>query len=240
VPSTDREAVRCLLSEMRAHIDVLIPRGGKSLVERVQREARVPVIGHLDGNCHIYIDASADPAMALAVVLNAKLRRTGVCGALESLLIHAALADSLAPKLVAALLAQDCEIRGDAAIQAVDPRVRAATETDWSTEYLAKIISIKLVNDTQAAIDHINHYGSHHTDAIISEHHGSVQLFLRRVDSAIVIHNASTQFADGSEFGFGAEIGIATDRLHARGPVGIEQLTSYQYRIHGHGQIRPL
>lgn len=240
VPSTDRDAVGYLLSDMAHLINVLIPRGGKSLVERVKRDARVAVIGHLDGNCHIYIDASAKTEMAINVVLNAKLRRPSVCGALESILIHRNQLQTLTPTLVNTLLSAGCEVRGDSYIQALDSRVVPANELDWSAEYLDRIVSIKVVGSVSDAILHINRYGSHHTDSIISEDHQVVQRFFSEIESAIVMHNTSTQFADGGEFGFGAEIGISTDRLHARGPVGIEQLTSYQYRVHGHGQIRPL
>lgn len=230
VPTTDREAVACMLT-MHEFIDVIIPRGGKSLTERVRRDARVPTLLHLDGNCHIYVDAKADHATAKRIVINAKLRRTGVCGALETLLIHESCLTTIAPELVADLLAQGCELRGDAAICALDARIKPASEEDWSTEYLAPILAIKTVTDVNAAIAHINQYGSHHTEAIITEDAGVAQQFLRRVDSAIVMVNASTQFADGGEFGFGAEMGIATGRLHARGPVGAPELTTYKYCI---------
>lgn len=230
VPTTDREAVAHMLS-MHDYIDVIIPRGGKSLTERVRNDARVPTLLHLDGNCHIYVDARADDATAHRVVLNAKLRRTGVCGALETLLIHKDCLTTIAPILVADLLAQHCELRGDAAICALDARIVPATEDDWSTEYLAPILAIKVVEDARSAIAHINHHGSHHTDAIITEDTATAQQFLNEVDSAIVLVNASTQFADGGEFGFGAEMGIATGRLHARGPVGAPELTTYKYRI---------
>ncbi|MBX9726880.1 MAG: glutamate-5-semialdehyde dehydrogenase [Rickettsiales bacterium] len=230
VPTTDREAVAHMLT-MHDYIDVIIPRGGKSLTERVRNDARVPTLLHLDGNCHIYVDARADATTAKRVVLNAKLRRTGVCGALETLLIHRDCLTTIAPIIVADLLAQHCELRGDAAICALDVRILPATEEDWSTEYLAPILAIKVVEDVNAAITHINHYGSHHTDAIITEDVAAAQQFLNEVDSAIVLVNASTQFADGGEFGFGAEMGIATGRLHARGPVGAPELTTYKYRI---------
>lgn len=230
VPTTDREAVALMLT-MNDYIDVIIPRGGKSLTERVRNEARVPTLLHLDGNCHTYIDARADDATAHRVVVNAKLRRTGVCGATESLLIHRDCVSTIAPVLIADLLEKGCELRGDAAICALDARITPATEEDWATEYLAPILSIKTVEDVAAAIAHINHYGSHHTDAIITEDAATAERFLREVDSAIVLVNASTQFADGGEFGFGAEIGIATGRLHARGPVGAPELTTYKYRV---------
>jgi glutamate-5-semialdehyde dehydrogenase len=239
VPTTDREAVRYLLAEMADTIDVVVPRGGKGLIERVQREARVPVIGHLDGNCHVYVDRDADLAMACSVVLNAKLRRTGICGAAETLLVdQAAVSTHLAP-LIEALLAAGCEVRGDALSQAVDSRVQAATEDDWYTEYLDAIIAVKVVADVDAACAHIAHYGSAHTESIITNNDATAECFLSQVDSAIVLHNASTQFADGGEFGMGAEIGISTDKFHARGPVGVEQLTSYKYVVRGKGQVRP-
>jgi glutamate-5-semialdehyde dehydrogenase len=239
VPTTDREAVRYLLAEMADTIDVVVPRGGKGLIERVQREARVPVIGHLDGNCHVYVDRDADLAMACSVVLNAKLRRTGICGAAETLLVdQAAVSTHLAP-LIEALLAAGCEVRGDALSQAVDSRVQAATEDDWYTEYLDAIIAVKVVADVDAACAHIAHYGSAHTESIITNNDATAACFLSQVDSAIVLHNASTQFADGGEFGMGAEIGISTDKFHARGPVGVEQLTSYKYVVRGKGQVRP-
>ena len=239
VPTTDREAVRHLLAEMTDYIDVVVPRGGKSLIERVRREARVPVIGHLDGNCHVYVDRDADLAMAIAVVLNAKLRRTGVCGAAETLLVDAGAPSGHLPALLGALLDAGCEVRGDAASQAADKRVRPATELDWSTEYLDKIIAVRVVSGVDAAIEHIGRYGSAHTESIITANAATAERFLAAVDSAIVLHNASTQFADGAEFGMGAEIGISTDRFHARGPVGLEQLTSYKYVVRGTGQVRP-
>jgi glutamate-5-semialdehyde dehydrogenase len=239
VPTTDREAVRYLLAEMADTIDVVVPRGGKGLIERVQREARVPVIGHLDGNCHVYVDQDADLAMACSIVLNAKLRRTGICGAAETLLVdEAAVSTHLAP-LIEALLAAGCEVRGDALSQAVDSRVRAATEDDWYTEYLDSIIAVKVVAGVDAACAHIAHYGSAHTESIVTNNDATAERFLSQVDSAIVLHNASTQFADGGEFGMGAEIGISTDKFHARGPVGVEQLTSYKYVVRGKGQVRP-
>jgi glutamate-5-semialdehyde dehydrogenase len=239
VPTTDRAAVGEMLSGMGQYLDVLVPRGGKSLVARVQSEARVPVIGHLEGNCHVYVDRGADLAMARSVVLNAKLRRTGICGAAETLLVdRACVATHLAP-LVGDLLAAGCEVRGDETVQAVDRRVRAATEEDWHTEYLDAIIAVRVVDGVDAAIAHIARYGSAHTEAIVTADEARAARFLARVDSAIVLHNASTQFADGGEFGMGAEIGISTDRFHARGPVGVEQLTSYKYVVHGTGQVRP-
>ncbi len=239
VPTTDRAAVGHMLADMREFIDVIVPRGGKPLIERVQREARVPVIGHLEGVCHVYVDRGADLDMALRIVLNAKLRRTGVCGAAETLLIDAANASRHLPPLVQALLAAGCEVRGDEATQAADARVKAAVEADWSAEYLDAIIAVKVVEDVDAAISHIARYGSKHTDCIVTGDGAAAARFLSRVDSAIVLHNASTQFADGGEFGMGAEIGISTDKFHARGPVGVEQLVSYKYLIQGSGQIRP-
>jgi glutamate-5-semialdehyde dehydrogenase len=239
VPTRDRAAVGMMLSGLDGAIDVLVPRGGKSLVARVQAEARVPVFAHLEGVCHVYVDAKAKLAMAKSIVLNAKMRRTGVCGAAETLLVDRAGAAKLLKPLVVMLLEAGCEIRGDAAVQAVDPRVKAASEADWSTEYLDAVITAGVVDGVAAAIAHIERYGSHHTDAIVTEDKAAAEKFLREVDSAIVLHNASTQFADGGEFGFGAEIGIATGRLHARGPIGVEQLTTFNYRVHGNGQTRP-
>jgi glutamate-5-semialdehyde dehydrogenase len=218
---------------------VIVPRGGKGLVGRVQSEARVPVFAHLEGVCHVYVDKAADPAMAQRIVLNAKMRRTGVCGAAETLLVDRAAAPAQLEPLVKMLLDAGCEVRGDAATQAVDPRVKRASEDDWSTEYLDAIIAVKAVDGVDAAIEHIERYGSHHTDAIVTADAAAAEKFFNEVDSAIVLHNASTQFADGGEFGFGAEIGIATGRMHARGPVGVEQLTSFKYRVRGSGQIRP-
>jgi glutamate-5-semialdehyde dehydrogenase len=238
VPTRDRAAVGWMLSGLEGTIDVIVPRGGKGLVSRVQKDARVPVFAHLEGLCHVYVDAAADGAMAEAVVLNAKLRRTGVCGAAETLLVDRAGRERLLRPLVAMLLDQGCEVRGDALTQAVDRRVVPATPQDWSTEYLDAIIAVKVVDGVEAAIDHIARYGSHHTDAIVTADAATAERFLREVDSAIVLHNASTQFADGGEFGFGAEIGIATGRVHARGPVGIEQLCTFKYRVRGAGQIR--
>lgn len=239
VPTRDRAAVGLMLSGLDGNIDVIVPRGGKSLVARVQAEARVPVFAHLEGVCHVYVDKAASLEMAKKIVLNAKMRRTGVCGAAETLLVDRAGAGSQLKPLVEMLIAAGCEIRGDKATLAVDKRVKPASEEDWSTEYLDAIIAVKVVDNVEAAIDHIERYGSHHTDAIITEDQATAEKFLREVDSAIVLHNASTQFADGGEFGFGAEIGIATGRLHARGPVGVDQLTTFKYRIHGNGQTRP-
>ena len=239
VPTTDRAAVGEMLARMNDYIDVLVPRGGKSLVARVQAEARVPVIGHLEGNCHVYVDRDADLAMARQLVVNAKMRRTGICGAAETLLIDAACVATHLQPILDDLIAAGCEVRGDATVQAADARVRPATEQDWYTEYLDAIIAARVVNGVDEAIAHIERYGSSHTEAIVTANAATAQHFLSRVDSAIVLHNASTQFADGGEFGMGAEIGISTDRFHARGPVGVEQLTSYKYRVHGSGQLRP-
>ena len=240
VDTTDRDAVGLMLEGLGGAIDVIVPRGGKSLVERVQKEARVPVFAHLEGICHVYVDKAADPDMARAIVLNAKMRRTGICGAAETLLVDEAAADRLLRPLVKALLDAACEVRGDAATRAVDARVREATEADWHTEYLDAIISVKLVAGVRGAMEHIAKYGSQHTEAIVTEDAATAEAFLREVDSAIVLHNASTQFADGGEFGMGAEIGIATGRFHARGPVGVEQLTTFKYAVRGNGQIRPV
>jgi glutamate-5-semialdehyde dehydrogenase len=239
VPTRDRAAVGMMLAGLDGAIDVIVPRGGKDLVARVQREARVPVFAHLEGVCHVYIDGKATLPMAKSIVLNAKMRRTGVCGAAETLLVDRAAAAKMLKPLVAMLIEAGCEIRGDGAVAAADSRVKPASEADWSTEYLDAIITAGLVDGVDAAIAHIERYGSHHTDAIVTEDKAAAEKFLREVDSAIVLHNASTQFADGGEFGFGAEIGIATGRLHARGPVGVEQLTSFNYRIRGNGQTRP-
>jgi len=239
VPTRDRAAVGEMLRGLDGTLDVLVPRGGKGLVARVQAEARVPVFAHLDGNCHVYVDGAAKLDMAKTIVLNAKMRRTGVCGAAETLLVDRACAGTYLAPLVAMLLDAGCEVRGDADTRRVDARVKPALEADWSTEYLDAIIAARVVDGVEGAIDHIETHGSHHTDAIITEDLAAADKFLSRVDSAIVLHNASTQFADGGEFGFGAEIGIATGRLHARGPVGVEQLTTFKYRIHGSGQIRP-
>ncbi|MDO9442869.1 MAG: glutamate-5-semialdehyde dehydrogenase [Beijerinckiaceae bacterium] len=239
VPTTDRAAVGEMLKGLGGSIDVIVPRGGKSLVARVQEEARVPVFAHLEGVVHVYIHAGADLEKAKTIVRNAKLRRTGVCGAAETLLVDRAVTDTHLAPLVKMLLDAGCEVRGDLDTAAVDARVVPATEEDWRTEYLDAIIACRLVDDLDAAIDHIETYGSHHTDCIITEDVAAAQRFLAEVDSAIVIHNASTQFADGGEFGFGAEIGIATGRMHARGPVGLAQLCSFKYRVLGTGQTRP-
>jgi len=239
VPTTDRAAVGEILSGLSGCIDVVVPRGGKSLIARVQQEARVPVIGHLEGICHVYVDRAANLEMARAIVLNAKLRRTGVCGAAETLLVDAAAARTHLAPLVRELLDAGCAVRGDAATQAVDARVTPATEVDWHTEYLDAIIAVKLVDGVDGAIEHITRCGSDHTESIVTDDAPTAERFLARVDSAIVLHNASTQFADGGEFGMGAEIGISTDRFHARGPVGVEQLTSYKYVVRGSGQVRP-
>jgi glutamate-5-semialdehyde dehydrogenase len=239
VPTADRAAVGEMLGGMQEFIDVLVPRGGKSLVARVKAEARVPVIGHLEGNCHVYVDRDAELAMARRITLNAKLRRTGVCGAAETLLVDRHCAPQVLPTLIADLIAAGCEVRGDAQARSADARVLAASEADWYTEYLEAIIAVRVLDGVDEAIAHIGHYGSSHTDAIITANAATAERFLARVDSAIVLHNASTQFADGGEFGMGAEIGISTDRFHARGPVGVEQLTSYKYVVRGTGQVRP-
>jgi glutamate-5-semialdehyde dehydrogenase len=239
VPTRDRAAVGFLLAGLDGMVDVVVPRGGKSLVGRVQAEARVPVFAHLEGVCHVYVHAPADLEMAKKIVLNAKMRRTGVCGAAETLLVDRHLAASHLKPLVAMLIDAGCEVRGDEATRKMDSRVVPASAEDWSTEYLDAIITVGVVDGLAAAIAHIDRYGSHHTDSIITDDKAAAETFLKEVDSAIVLHNASTQFADGGEFGFGGEIGIATGRLHARGPVGAEQLTSFKYRIHGSGQTRP-
>jgi glutamate-5-semialdehyde dehydrogenase len=239
VPTTDREAVGLMLKGLDGAIDVIVPRGGKSLVARVQDEARVPVFAHLEGICHTYVDRSAEPAMAKKLVVNAKMRRTGVCGATETLLVDSAAPGGMLQTLVAALIDAGCEVRGDAAAQQADARVKAATEQDWSTEYLDAIIAVKTVDGVDGAIVHIQQHGSQHTDCIVADDKAAAERFLTRLDSAIVLHNASTQFADGGEFGMGAEIGIATGRLHARGPVGVEQLTTFKYVVRGTGQVRP-
>ena len=239
VPTRDRAAVGMLLGGLDGAIDVIVPRGGKSLVARVQAEARVPVFAHLEGVCHVYVDKAADLEMAKEIVLNAKMRRTGVCGAAETLLVDRAVASTHLKPLIAMLLDAGCEVRGDAATRSADARVKPATEDDWSAEYLDAIIAAKVVDGVEAAIKHVDCYGSQHTDAIITEDQATAERFLDRVDSAIVLVNASTQFADGGEFGFGSEIGIATGKMHARGPVGVEQLTSFKYKVRGHGQTRP-
>jgi len=238
VPTQDRAAVGILLTLDR-HIDVIIPRGGKALIERVAAESRIPVLKHLDGICHVYVDRAADLAKARAIILNAKLRRTGVCGAAETLLVDRPVAASHLVPMLDDLIAAGCEIRGDAETQAFDARVKPATPQDWSTEYLAPILSVRILNGVDEAIAHIATYGSQHTESIVTEDEVAAERFLTRVDSAIVIHNASTQFADGGEFGMGAEIGISTGKLHARGPVGVAELTSYKYRVRGNGQVRP-
>ncbi len=240
VPTTDREAVGHMLAGLNGAIDVIVPRGGKSLVDRVQKEARVPVFAHLEGICHTYVDRGADLDMAVRVVLNAKLRRPGICGATETLLVDSGAPPSYLPTLVKALLDAGCEVRGDAAASKVDKRVKPAAERDWSTEYLDAIIAVKVVDGVEAAIEHIAKYGTQHTEAIITANSKTAEHFLKAVDSAIVLHNASTQFADGAEFGFGAEIGIATGKMHARGPVGVEQLTTFKYLVRGTGQTRPM
>ncbi|PPD15752.1 MAG: glutamate-5-semialdehyde dehydrogenase [Methylobacterium sp.] len=239
VPVADREAVGHMLAGLDGAIDVIVPRGGRSLVARVQAEARVPVFAHLDGNNHVYVHEKADLGMARTVLLNSKLRRTGVCGAAETLLVDRASAATHLGPLVTALLDAGCAVRGDEATRTVDPRVTPASEEDWSTEFLDKIIAVKVVEGLDDAIRHVETYGSHHTDAIITADDAAARRFLAEVDSAIVLHNASTQFADGGEFGFGAEIGIATGRMHARGPVGVEQLTSFKYVVKGEGTVRP-
>ena len=239
VPTTDRAAVGYLLSSMGEWLDVVVPRGGKSLIKRVQEEARVPVIGHLEGICHVYLHEAADTDMARDVVLNAKMRRTGICGAAETVLVDRAAAERLLPAISVALIDAGCEIRGDDAVCAVVPEAQTASIEDWSTEYLDAIISIRVVDGIDQAIAHISEFGSGHTESIITDDDTAAEQFLNEVDSAILLHNASTQFADGGEFGMGAEIGIATGRVHARGPVGAEQLTSYKYVVRGTGQTRP-
>jgi glutamate-5-semialdehyde dehydrogenase len=239
VPTTDRAAVGMMLAGLDNQINVIVPRGGRSLVERVQKEARVPVIGHLEGLCHVYVDRDADADMARAIVVNAKMRRTGICGSAETLLVDRQCPARCCPCCWRRWPSGGCELRGDAATQAADARVKPATEQDWRTEYLDAIISVRVVDGVDEAIRHIATYGSAHTDSIVTRNAATAGKFLREVDSAIVLHNASTQFADGGEFGMGAEIGISTDRFHARGPVGVEQLTSYKYVVRGSGQVRP-
>ena len=239
VPTTDRAAVGYLLSSMGDTIDVVVPRGGKSLIERVQAEARVPVIGHLEGICHVFLHESADEDMAREIVLNAKMRRTGICGAAETLLVDRKAASRLIPGVVDALIDAGCEVRGDEAVREIASEAKTADEQDWHTEYLDAVISVRIIDGVEGAIEHIRLYGSGHTESIVAEDEVAVSKFLTDVDSAIVMHNASTQFADGGEFGMGAEIGIATGRIHARGPVGAEQLTSYKYVVRGNGQVRP-
>lgn len=238
IPIADRAAVGALLAADQ-YIDVMIPRGGKGLIKRVMDEARMPVFSHLDGVCHIYVHSSVDAGIAKDVVLNAKMRRTGICGAVETVLLDKDLDADLARDVVTALLDAGCAVVGDTGVQALDARVSAATDVDWSTEYLQAKVSIRFIDGVDDAIDHINSYGSHHTDSILADNSQAVQAFLNRVDSGIVMHNASTQFADGGEFGMGAEIGIATGKMHARGPVGLEQLCTYKYLVHGAGQTRP-
>ena len=239
VPTRDRAAVGLLLGGLECCVDVVVPRGGRSLIERVQRDARVPVIGHLEGICHVYVDKAADPAMAQRVVLNSKMRRTGICGAAETLLVDRAGASTHLAPLIQALIGAGCEVRGDAEVCAADARARPAEESDWRTEYLDAVISVRLVDGVEGAIRHIAEYGSGHTESIVTADAAAAERFLQEVDSAIVMHNASTQFADGGEFGMGAEIGISTGRIHARGPVGAEQLTSFKYQVSGSGQVRP-
>ena len=239
VPTSDRDAVGEMLRGLDGNIDVIVPRGGKSLVARVQDEARVPVFAHLEGLCHTFIDRTAELVMAINVTVNAKMRRTGICGATETLLIHRDVVGTHLKPVLDALSARGCEIRGDETVRRLFSEARPATEEDWHTEYEAAIISVKVVDDVGEAIRHITHYGSHHTEAIISEDPASVERFFTEIDSAILLHNASTQFADGGEFGFGGEIGIATGKFHARGPVGLEQLCSFKYLVRGHGQLRP-
>lgn len=239
VPTRERAAVGALLGGLEGCVDVVVPRGGRSLIERVQRDARVPVIGHLEGICHVYVDRGAELEMAKRIVLNSKMRRTGICGAAETLLVDRGCAGTHLGPLVDCLLEAGCEVRGDAAAQAADPRVTPAVEADWRTEYLDAVISLRVVDGISEAIRHIGEHGSGHTDSIVTDDPAAARRFLAEVDSAIVLHNASTQFADGGEFGMGAEIGISTGRIHARGPVGAEQLTSFKYQVHGSGQIRP-
>ena len=237
VPTRDREAVGAMLAASGL-IDIIVPRGGKSLIERVQTESRIPVIAHLEGICHVYVDRAADAEMARKIVFNAKMRRPGVCGACETVLVDRAVAAKQLPAILDDLAKAGCELRGDAAVRKLDSRVIPATEADWETEYLDAIVSVGVVDGVNGAIEHINRHGSHHTDSIVTADEAAAKRFLERVDSAIVLHNASTQFADGGEFGMGAEIGISTDKLHARGPVGVRELTSYKYVIHGNGQER--
>ena len=239
IPTTDRAAVGFLLSSMSEYIDVVVPRGGKSLIQRVQQEARVPVIGHLEGICHVYLHESANTEMASAITLNAKMRRTGICGAAETLLVDRNAAERLLPKVCADLVDAGCEIRGDETVVSLVAAAKPAVDDDWSAEYLDAIISVRVVDDIDAAMSHIRRFGSGHTESIVASDQHAAERFLQELDSAILLHNASTQFADGGEFGMGAEIGIATGRVHARGPVGAEQLTSYKYVVRGDGQVRP-
>ncbi len=238
VSTTDRAAVGEMLS-MAGTIDVIVPRGGKSLIKRVSAESQIPVIKHLDGICHVYVDGAADPDMARDITVNAKMRRPGICGAAETLLVDKAVSESHLLAIIGALMDAGCEVRGDPEVVAMASGVLPATKADWDTEYLEAIISVRLVDGVEGAIDHIENHGSNHTDCIVTNDENTARVFLEEVDSAIVLHNASTQFADGGEFGMGAEIGISTDKLHARGPVGVEQLTSYKYVVHGDGQTRP-
>lgn len=239
VPTTDRAAVGYLLSSMADSVDVVVPRGGKNLVKRVQDEARVPVIGHLEGICHVYVNKEADPDMARNIVLNAKMRRTGICGAAETVLVDRDVAEQIVPDIVTALQDAGCEVRGDKTVASLAADIKKAAEADWSTEYLDAIVSMRVVDNIDQAIAHIREYGSGHTESIVTDSADAAGQFFREVDSAIVLQNASTQFADGGEFGMGAEIGIATGRIHARGPVGADQLTSYKYIVRGSGQVRP-
>lgn len=239
IPTQDRRAVGWLLAGLAGNVDVVVPRGGRSLIERVQQDARIPVIGHLEGLCHIYVHEGADLEMAESILVNAKLRRTGICGAAETLLIDANIAETAVPRLVAALASANCEVRGDQQVCALAPAALPAQSADWTTEYLDSIIAARVIDNIDAAMEHIAVYGSGHTDCIVSNDQSAADRFLAEVDSAIVMHNASTQFADGGEFGMGAEIGIATGRIHARGPVGAAELTSYKYQVRGTGQIRP-
>jgi glutamate-5-semialdehyde dehydrogenase len=238
VPTTDRAAVGEML-RMSEHIDVIVPRGGKSLIERITAESKVPLFKHLEGICHIYIDAAADPEMARRVTFNGKMRRTGICGATETLLVDRAMSATVLPPIIDDLIAAGCEVRGDPATQTFDERVVPASEADWDTEYLDAILSVKVVDGIDEAIDHIRQHSSGHTESIITENPEAAETFLNQLDSAIVMVNASTQYADGGEFGMGAEIGISTGKLHARGPVGVEQLTSFKYLVRGTGQCRP-
>ncbi len=238
VPTRDRAAVGLLL-RMDEAVDLIVPRGGRGLIERIMEESRIPVFAHLDGICHVYVHDKADPAMARDVLFNAKMRRTGVCGATETLLIDRAIAERVLGDILDPLADAGCELRGDAAARTIDPRLVAAQEADWETEYLDAILAVRVVDGLDAAIDHVNRHGSHHTDSIVTDDDATAARFLDEVDSGIVMHNCSTQFADGGEFGMGAEIGISTGKLHARGPVGAEQLTTYKYRVRGSGQVRP-
>ena len=238
VNTINRDAVGLLLN-MHKYVNLIIPRGGKALIERVQIESKIPVLSHLDGLCHTYIDIDANKDMALNIVLNAKMRRTGICGATETVLCHKDVINTILPEIINKLLEQGCEIRGDKNIQALNKNIKNATIEDWQTEYLDKILSIKTVKNVSDAVMHIEKFGSNHTDAIITDNKNTAEIFLKEVNSAIVLHNASTQYADGGEFGMGAEMGIATGKLHARGPVGLEQLTTYKYQLRGNGQVRP-